>query len=226
MNLKNPPSAHKENPFRWADKVPCEWISALYAADRTIPDESLCDRVGWALYARCDSIIRVSETYETKVLSCPGCGRRIPLSDGIFTCPECGFSAAWEHFCTSYKGKSLYAANALPVFRRYQLEFSRAGTYGEKMCAIDTVIHSFHILLSYREAKASDDAVSSQTVWSPETESLSPRLGRSTGVNLLDGSLSEVLRFLDALSARPGTEDAYAVWKRALHRSNGMDERN
>ena len=54
-----------------------------------------------------------------------------------------------------------------------------------------------------------------QAQWSPETAADVP-LGRSTAVNLIEGSLTDVIRFLDGLSAAENTE-----WREALHRSNG-----
>ena len=198
------------NPFVWAKKVPQEWIARLYEADADVPDEALADKVGWALTARCDSIIAVTMGFETKKLPCPRCGETIPLADGAFRC-GCGFAGTWEQFQASYKNRQLYGANAMPVFRRFGKEFPRAQTYREKMAAIDTLIHSFHLLHSWRLAESEE----TQEVWTPETDTALP-LGRSTAVNLIEGSLTDVIRFLDRLSAKESTE-----WRDALHRSNG-----
>ena len=198
-------------PFVWAKKVPQEWIARLYEADGDVPDEVLADKVGWALAARCDSIIAVTMGFETKKVPCPGCGETIPMTDGVFRC-TCGFAATWEQFQVSYKNKQLYGANAMPVFRRFRREFPKAQTYREKMAAIDTLIHSFHLLHSWRLAESEEE----QAVWSPETDTALP-LGRSTAVNLIEGSLTDVVRFLDRLSAKESTE-----WRNALQRSNGF----
>ena len=53
--------------------------------------------------------------------------------------------------------------------------------------------------------------------WTPETEPDVP-LGRSTAVNLIEGSLTEVIRFLDELSS---VVHDRAEWREALSRSNG-----
>ena len=202
-----------DSPFRWAKKVPCEWVARLYVADAVLPDEELADRVGWALAARCDSIVRVTVAYETGKLTCPRCGETIFRNAEGFTCP-CGFAAAPEQFTKSYRGKQLYGANAMPVFRRFLREFPRAEGYREKMAAIDDLIHSFHLLHSWRLAENED----SQAVWTEETGADVP-LGRSTAVNLLEGSLTEVLRFLERLSADTGAPEAFLD---ALRRSNGF----
>ncbi|MBR4962235.1 MAG: hypothetical protein IKY52_15155 [Clostridia bacterium] len=201
------------NPFQWAKKVPRDWIARLYAADAAVPDEVLADQVGWALAARCDSIIAVTAAYETGKLPCPRCGETILLTEESFVC-TCGFAAALDQFRASYRGKQLYGANALPVFVRFRREFPRAADYRAKMAAIDELIHSFHLLHSYRLAESEEE----QEVWTPETDPDVP-LGRSTAVNLIEGSLTEVVRFLDTLSA---AETAPAGWREALHRSNGF----
>lgn len=198
------------NPFVWAKKVPQEWIARLYASDAEVPDEELADRVGWALAARCDSIIAVTMGFETKKLPCPRCGTVMALQDDMFVCP-CGFAGSWEQFRASYKNKQLYGANAMPVFLHFRRTFPRAADFREKMAAIDTLIHSFHLLHSWRLAGAEEE----QAQWSPETAADVP-LGRSTAVNLIEGSLTDVIRFLDGLAAAENTE-----WREALHRSNG-----
>lgn len=201
-----------DSPLRWAKKVPCEWIARLYTADAFLADEELADQVGWALAARCDSIVAVTEAYETGKLTCPHCGKRILRRESGWFCP-CGFAVTAEQFAKSYRGKQLYGANALPVFRRFLREFPRAEGYREKMEAIDALIHSFHLLHSWRLAETEDN----QAVWTEETDEKVP-LGRSTAVNLLEGSLTEVLRFLEHLSADTGAPEAFLA---ALRRSNG-----
>ena len=204
------------SPFNWAPKVPKDWIARLYAADADVPDEALADRVGWALTARCDSIIAVTKACETGKLTCPRCGETVPLKEDKYSC-QCGFSADLTQFRASYKGKQLYGANALPVFIRFRREFPLAWDYRAKMAAIDVLIHSFHLLHSHRLSESEE----TQEYWTPETEQDVP-LGRSTAVNLIEGSLTEVIRFLDELSA---ADHAPAEWREALTRSNGYPQK-
>ena len=199
-------------PFHWAPKVPRDWIARLYEADSRVPDEELADRVGWALAARCDSIIAVTAAYETGKLPCPNCGETVLLRDGRFACP-CRFSATQEQFRASCRGKQLYGANALPVFVRFRREFPRASYYRTKMAAIDTLIHSFHLLHSHRLSESEE----TQAYWTPDTEPDVP-LGRTAAANLIEGSLTEVIRFLGELSS---AGHAPAGWREALSRSNG-----
>ena len=196
--------------IKWCKKVPQELISRLYNESASgICDDELADEVGWALFARCESIISATNGFEEKVLFCIHCGRDIPLADGVFACP-CGFRATWEEFRKSYKGKQLHASNALPIFLAFKKDFPKAEAYGEKLICIDTLIHSFHIKLSYyRELDSCD----------PEDESVA--LNRPTAANLIEGSLSEVILFLDRLSSIEGYSRGKEKWRGIVERANG-----
>jgi uncharacterized CHY-type Zn-finger protein len=186
-----------------------ELISRLYnqSASR-ICDDELADEVGWALFARCESIISATNGFEKKCLICPACGADVMLADNVFGCP-CGFLATWDEFKKSYKGKQLHAANALPVFMAYRRDFPKAKTYGEKLICIDVLIHSFHISMSYYKELDNYDI---------ENENVA--LNRPTGANLIEGSLSEVIQFLDALSAIPESREKER-WQNIAPRANG-----
>jgi len=195
--------------IKWCKKVPQDLISRLYNQSVSgICDDELADEVGWALYARCESIISATNGFENKVLNCLKCGKDIKLADNVFDCP-CGFSVTWEEFKKSYKGKQLHASNALPIFLTYQKDFPRAKTYGEKLICIDVLIHSFHIKNSYYKVLDSYDV---------EDESVA--LNRPTGANLIEGSLTEVILFLDKLSAIPDSNEKER-WGKIIHRANG-----
>jgi len=197
--------------IRWSKRVPQELISRLYNQSVSgIEDEELIDEVGWALYARCESIISATNGFEKKVLICPLCGKDIALSENIFNCQyPCGFSATWEEFKKSYKGKQLHASNAMPIFLTYQKDFPRAKTYGEKLICIDILIHSFHIKMSYYKILDNYDI---------EDESV--ELNRPVGANLIEGKLSEVILFLDKLSALPDSNEKDR-WRKIAPRANG-----
>jgi len=131
------------------------------------------------------------------------------LKENIFSCP-CGFNATWEEFKKSYKGKQLHAANALPIFLTYRENFPRAKTYGEKIICIDILIHSFHIKNSYYKILDSYDI---------EDESVA--LNRPVGANLIEGSLTEVILFLDKLSGINEYSREKEKWRRIIERANG-----
>ena len=195
--------------IKWAKRVSQELISRLYNQSASgICDDELIDEVGWALYARCESIISATNGFEKKVLTCLNCGKDVALADNIFDCP-CGFHATWEEFKKSYKGKQLHAANAMPIFLAYQKDFPRAKTYGEKLICIDVLIHSFHLKMSYYKELDSYDI---------EDENV--ELNRPVGANLIEGKLSEVILFLDKLSALPDSQEKER-WRRVAPRANG-----
>ncbi len=192
--------------IRWSKKVSQALIAELYFKDsQGIYDNELADEVGYALLARCESIVSVTYGFEHKKLICPRCGKDIPLKEDMFAC-ICGFFATWDEFRKSYKNKQLYGANALPVFLAYRQNFSAAKSYGEKMIAIDTLIHSFHILHSYRKK---------YEIFDPENENIT--LGRPTGANLIEGSLFEVTAFLDDLTE----SKEKCRWQSIVKRANG-----
>lgn len=192
--------------IRWGKKVPQDLIAELYFKDsQGIYDTDLADAAGYALLARCESIISVTSGFEHKKLICPSCGKEIPLLEDLFSC-SCGFTATWDEFRKSYKNKQLYGANALPVFLAYRQNFTAAKNYGEKMIAIDTLIHSFHILHSYRKK---------YEVFDPEDEN--SVLGRPAAANLIEGSLAEVILFLTELT----DSKEKSRWQNIVRRANG-----
>jgi hypothetical protein len=195
--------------IKWSKKVPQALIARLYNQSVSgICDDELADEVGWALYARCESIISATMGFEQERLICLTCGRDIALKDNIFDCP-CGFQATWEEFKKSYTGKQLHAANALPIFLAYKRDFPRAMTYGEKLVCIDVLIHSFHISMSYYKELDS---------YNIEDENVA--LNRPVGANLIEGALSEVILFLDKLSALPDSKEKER-WQKIAPRANG-----
>jgi hypothetical protein len=141
-------------------------------------------------------------------LFCPLCGKDVELAENAFGCP-CGFFATWEEFKKSYKGKQLHAANAMPIFLTYRKDFPRAETYGEKLICIDILIHSFHIKSSYYK-----------TLENYDIEDDDVELNRPAGANLIEGTLTEVIIFLDKLSALPDSKEKDR-WKKVIHRANG-----
>ena len=195
--------------IKWSKKVPQKLISQLYNQTVSgIEDEELIEEAGWALYARCESVISATNGFEKKVLICLACGKDVELKENVFSCP-CGFCATWEEFKKSYKGKQLHASNAMPIFLTYQKDFPRAKTYGEKLVCIDVLIHSFHIRMSYYRELDNYDI---------EDESV--ELNRPVGANLIEGTLTEVILFLDKLSAIPDSQEK-ARWQKIAPRANG-----
>ena len=183
----------------WARKVSQAKIRLLYERDaQGIIDLFLIDEVGWALWERCDSILTVTAAHHGHVL-CPICGtvieRQNPWSaDETVACAKCGWHILWATYHQSYRSKQLFGANAVGIFETYYKAFPRAQTAQEKMLLIDQLIHAFHIGLK--------------------------EIGRPVAANLIEGSLKDVIRFLDKLTSgdasAAGIGDSRTVWKQML----------
>lgn len=188
-----------DNKVHWAPKTPRAKIRRLYETDaQGIIDEEQIDCVGWALWQRCESILIVTAAHYGRV-RCPSCATLIerpsPWTDGeMVVCATCGWQMAWAAYHQTYRGKQLFGANAVGVFEAFYRDFPEAPTANIKMLLIDQLIHAFHVGLT--------------------------GLGRPVGANLIEGSLGEVIRFLDALTndgvSAAGLGDSRTAWRREL----------
>jgi hypothetical protein len=187
-----------------------EKIHRLYVSDANgMVDEELVDEVGWALWSRCDSILSVTAAHYGRV-TCPTCGtliehpsertdtageRSSPWHEAdIIQCASCGWQLPWTAYHQTYRGKQLFGANAVEIFAAYHKAFPRASAPNAKMLLIDQLIHAFHMGQS--------------------------EYGRPVGANLIEGSLKEVILFLDGLSNGPesatGIGSSRDTWRRSL----------
>ncbi len=185
--------------IRWAAKVPQWKIRRLYEADASgIIDDDRIDEVGWALWDRCDSILTVTAAHHGLV-RCPSCGSDIERqqnqsADERVVCGACGWQIAWATYHQSYRGKQLFGANAVDIFKAYHQAFPQAQSPSAKMLLIDQLIHAFHVSIA--------------------------EIGRPVAANLIEGSLAENIRFLDALThsgtSATGVGDSQPAWRRTL----------
>src|SRR5919202_1438296 len=162
----------------WAPKVPQGQIRRLYETDaHGILDDEQIEKVGWALWDRCDSIMTVTATHYGHV-RCPACRNVIErqqagVPNEIITCATCGWSIAWQIY-----------------HRTYPL----AQTARAKMLLIDQLIHAFHVGLQ--------------------------DTGRPVAANLIQGSLMEVISFLETLTtaetSATGIGASRDQWRRTL----------
>jgi hypothetical protein len=183
----------------WAPKVSQAKIQRLYTSDaQGLLDEELTAEVGWALWSRCDSILTVTAAHYGR-LNCPVCAALIEHpgiwaeSDQIL-CPACAWQMPWSAYHQTYRGKQLFGANAVEAFESYHRAFPQAREANQKMLLIDQLIHAFHYGLT--------------------------EIGRPAGANLIQGSLKEVIQFLDGLTSSDrsasGVGDSREVWRRTL----------
>ena len=179
---------------RWALPVRQDRLRRLYEADaRGITDEALTDDVGLALYLRCRSILTVMAAAGGRV-ACPRCARagvesvirRIgkdlsPASRAEeLRCASCGWWTTWGQYWLTYRNQQLYGAGGMEAFRTFLTAFDQARSAREKLHAIDRLIHSFH----YNLKKGARELTPS----------------RPAAANVVEGSLGDVIGFLDRLT--------------------------
>jgi hypothetical protein len=158
-------------------------IRRLYESDeRGIVDEELIDDVGYAMLARCESIVAVTEASMGRA-RCMGC-RAIIEHDArpetALACASCGWSATWREYHESYRRKQLHGGAATPAFRTFAARWPEARTPRDKLLAIDALVHACHV--------------------SVRTDAPDGVASRPAAVNLIEGTMTEVLRFLDGLA--------------------------
>src|SRR4051812_33443454 len=113
---------------QWAPKVPHAIIRRLYATDaQGIADDTLIDKVGWALWERCDSILTVTAAHLGQVC-CPACGANIVRqhpwsSDEQLEYASCEWRLPWSIYHQTYRGKQLFGANAVGIFHSFHQAF-------------------------------------------------------------------------------------------------------
>ncbi len=181
----------------WAYRLRKSQIERLYkSSGRGFVDEELIDEVGFALLARCESILDVSEAVRGRP-RCPNCGTTAQLDRGstrFAKCGACGWECPWALYQKTYQRKGLSGGGFEPFVRAFVEKFSGARSHGEKLVLIDTLIHRFH--------------------W----EHVSAVGGRPGASALIEGKMKDIMPFLDRLSygddVPPDIEQTREEWRR------------
>jgi len=185
----------------WAPRVKPYLIRQLYESDAAgLLDTELLDKVGWALYARCDSFIKACDARKGCAL-CPVCGEVVSHAlkpKEIMRCPSCGWECTWRAYSETIRNQQLDGGpEVILLFQQYLDQFPKAHSPAEKMLAIDALIHGFHHFIR------------------------SGRTRRPVGINLIDGHLDFVIDFLDRLSvgpgSTPGVQQTLEQWREKIH---------
>ena len=163
----------------WAHRLRKSQVERLYkSCGQGLLDEELIDDVGFSLYARCESMLQVTEAVRGRP-RCPNCGATAEVDrapDGLAKCTECGWSCPWTLYKKTYQRKGLFAGGMESFVRDFVRQFAAARSHGDKLVLIDTLIHRFH--------------------W----ESGSSAGGRPGACNLIEGRMKDIVPFLDRLS--------------------------
>lgn len=184
---------------QWAPRVHPEMIRRLYtgeAAGRM--DEELLDEVFYAMRARCESIVTVTEASEGRV-RCPACEAIVlhPVGDQEkqMQCPTCGWTLTWGAYLKTYQGKQLHGGGALPAITAFLEGGSAANTPQKKMLLIDALLHAYHW-----------EAAQNPT--------------RPVAVNMIQGTISSVVALLEDLGfgSDPQMRDHYLQWQENVRR--------
>jgi DNA-directed RNA polymerase subunit RPC12/RpoP len=180
--------------LKWEPRVSPQKIRLLYETDaRGILDEELLDEVAYAFYARCDSIVTVTEAVCRGRLRCPGCSDKIHLeqSGDDIVCPTCGWGMSRVAFRNSYMGQRLNGLGAIDAFQAFVDRFPTAHTPAQKMLLIDNLIHTMH-------------------------NELAAGLQRPAAVNLIEGNVRTAVDLIEALAygntGTPGLGVARTKW--------------
>jgi ribosomal protein L37AE/L43A len=179
----------------WAPRIRRERIARLYRADaHGIRDEELIDALGSELLARCRSILSATEAARGRA-QCPICTRIIEHrggTDELLQCAGCDWEGTWAAYKRSFQHKQLSAGGMEPYFLEYIEKFPRARTARQRMILIDTLLHRYH-------GEASENPV------------------RPGATNLIQGKMTDIVRFLDKLTygegSTPEIGKAYDEWK-------------
>ena len=134
-----------EATIKWAKRVDPNLIRRLYESDaQNIQDIDLIDEIGYGLYARAESFIKVNRAHCDDVINCPNCNDEIRADEKMFAC-KCGWSILKKDYHHTYKGKQLVGVSVVPFAEKFISDWAMAkDNYSEKMKAIDYLIHSFH----------------------------------------------------------------------------------
>ncbi len=201
--------------IRWARRVRPDKIRRLYTLDaKGIVDEELIDDVGYAMFARCESI-RIATRAHAGKATCPRCRSKVEHSGdkaAVLVC-TCGWQTTWAEYHKTYQGKQLHGGGAYAFFRGFIDRWPEARTPRDKLLAIDALIHACH-------------------------GQFKGYMGRPAACNLIEGTAGELIRFLDELAygsaSTPELRDnadrwrtearESPIWSRALEGTTPADE--
>jgi hypothetical protein len=168
--------------------LPPPLLQRLYESDaQGVRDLELCEQVGSYLHARCATFGLVKRGE----VECPLCGSVFPVvTKGGSRCTgkDCRFETTQAAYRQSIRNHYAGTGRAIAAYETFERRWPGARSYADKILLIDQLIHSFHV------------------------DEKTGRPAKSVASKLLEGNKKDVVRFLDALSARD--ESAKQEWRR------------
>ena len=183
-----------QDDFRWARRVARDKIRRLYTLDaKGIVDEELIADVGYAMYARCESIRIATEAHMGRA-ACKRCGavlRHTWNKEQALVC-ECGWETTWGAYFKSYQHKQLVGGNAYAAFLEFIERWRKARAPRDKLVLIDALVHACHVSARFG-------------------------IARPAAINLIEGAASDLVAFLDEIAyadlGTPGTRAVRDEWQ-------------
>ncbi len=180
---------------RWAPRVSKGKIERLYRGSTNgVLDEDIIDDVGYAIYARCESMLEVTEIVRTGRPHCPECETVCPSRNWQpneeIVCPACEWRCPVSVYNKTHSRKNFGTGGLDKQIREFMNGFKSARSYGDKVVLIDTLIHWFH--------------------WG-STQS------RPLATALIEGSMKTTMAFLDKLNygdSLPNVQKTREEWRR------------
>jgi len=163
----------------WAPRLSKVQIQRLYqSCGRDLLDENLVKDVGFSLYSRCISMLKVTDAIRGNP-ACPVCEATANVDTDphpFARCTNCGWLCPWDQYQKTYQRKWLYAGGLEPFVKEYVRLFPATHSARERMLLIDGLLHRFH--------------------W--ESDGIED--GRPGATSLIEGTMHDVMAFLDRLS--------------------------
>jgi hypothetical protein len=165
-------------------------LQRLYESDaRGFRDVELCEDVGLRLYERCRTFVLVANSQ----VECPVCRQVFTVSDrGRSRCPkgDCDWFTTQRTYWQSVRNHYAHTGRAIEAFSSFHRRYPAARSYQARILLIDELIHSFHL----------EEATQAPV--------------KSVASKLLEGNKTDVVRFLDQLSAID--PDGKERWRRGV----------
>ena len=186
---------------RWAPRIAKRAIERLYLSSaKGILDKDLVDEVGYALYARCESLLQATQIRSGQP-KCPGCGTLFPKAwrqpDEELVCLTCDWRCPLRVYRKTYARRYLMTGGMDDEIRRFMRRFASARSHNDKMVLMDTLIHLSH--------------------WASDQ-------GQPLATSFIEGKMKDIMPFLDRLSYGDNTPPEIAQtreeWRRKWARNH------
>lgn len=137
----------KYNRFRWPEKININRLRQLYRNDASgFKDEELADDIGLCLYLRCKYGKEDMLLLDKYQLRCHHCDAILGGFEDFREC-SCGYQYSYKEYRRNYRRNNMPTGAAAKVFDEFIEKWPQQRDYTDKMRAIDTLLHEFHLNL-------------------------------------------------------------------------------